>query len=74
MAGFSHRGASSNQPQDPGTWAACVEGSGMGMNALPFVSSSHAKRGYQTPPWQRDALSRVLVSGGARERHAPWLV
>jgi hypothetical protein len=47
MAAFALRGASSSQPQEPNTWATCAEGRGMGLKALPFVSSSHADRVYQ---------------------------
>jgi hypothetical protein len=77
MAGFALRGANSSescQPPEPNTWAACVEGSGMGMNALPFVSSPHAERRYQKRQGQRHTLSRMLVSGEARERHSPWVL
>jgi hypothetical protein len=74
MAGFALRGASSSQPQEPSTWLTCVEVSGMGLNATPFVSYSPAERGYQTRQGQRYTLSRILVSGEARQRHTPWVV
>jgi hypothetical protein len=73
-AGFALRGVSFSQPQEPSTRAMCVEESGMGLNTLPFVSSSHGEQGYQTCQGQCHALSRMLVSSEARERHARWVV
>jgi hypothetical protein len=40
----------------------------MGLTALPFASSSHAERVYQTRQGQRDASSYMLVFDEARER------